>query len=161
MIYLTSSLGIQLLIYFTIYKKNYKAIKIIEMTTFIIHFLSFFFTIIVNPGIPDRKYYYKNYINNIKKKDKSEYDRCKICNIITPKVLNVTHCYYCDVCVVNQDHHCTCLGKCVGKNNCILFYMAIVTIPLFAVMGFVTLISYVIYLDDEEREIRKYGRHKQ
>ena len=130
------------------------------MTIFFIHFFSFLLTIIVNPGIPERKYYYKNYIKNINKKDESDYDKCKICNIITPKILNVSHCYYCNVCVINQDHHCTCLGKCVGKNNCFLFYTAIVTIPLFAIVGFVTLVSYVIFIDAEEKEIRKYGRKK-
>ena len=149
-----------LLIYFTIYERNFKGIKIAITTTFITHFFSFLLTIIVNPGIPDRKYYYHNYIKTIEKIDKKKYDKCKICNIITPKILNVSHCYYCDVCVVNQDHHCTCIGKCIGKNNCILFYLSIITIPLYAVMCFVTLISYVIYIDDENRQIRKFGRRK-
>ena len=74
--------------------------------------------------------------------------------------MNVSHCYYCDVCVINQDHHCTCLGKCIGKNNWILFYIAIITIPLYLVIGFITLISYVIYIDEENRKIRMIGRRK-
>lgn len=122
--------------------------------------MSFLLTVIVNPGIPERKYYYPNYIKNINKENESEYTLCKKCNIITPKELDVSHCYYCDVCVINQDHHCTCLGKCIGKNNCILFYVAIISIPLYAVICFVTLISYVIYIDDEDRQIRKIGRRK-
>ena len=149
-----------LLIYFTIYEKNYIAIKITLNVIFIIHFFSFLFTVIANPGIPERKYYYNNYIKNIKKEEESEYNKCKKCNIITPKILNVSHCYYCDVCVINQDHHCTCLGKCIGKNNWILFYIAIITIPLYLVIGFITLISYVIYIDDENRKIRMIGRRK-
>ena len=160
MAYLIFVLALYFLIYFTIYEKNYKGIKISLNIIFIIHFFSFLLTIIANPGIPERKYYYKNYAENIKKEEKSNYYTCKICNIITPKELNVSHCYYCDVCVINQDHHCTCLGKCVGKNNCILFYLAIATVPIFLVMGFITLISYVIYLDDENRQIRQIGRRK-
>ena len=146
------------LLYFTIYEKNYKGIKIALNAIFFIHFFSFLLTIIANPWIPQRKYYYKSYIENIKKEEESNYNRCKRCNIITPKVLNVCHCYYCDVCVINQDHHCSCIGKCVGKNNCILFYLAIATIPIYAIMCFITLISYVIYLDDENKQIRKIGR---
>ena len=112
-----------LLIYFTIYEKNYIAIKITLNIIFIIHFFSFLITVIANPGIPERKYYYNNYIKNIKKEEESEYDKCKKCNIITPKILNVSHCYYCDVCVINQDHHCTCLGKCIGKNNRFFYFI--------------------------------------
>ena len=123
-----------------------------------IHFITFLYTIIINPGIPERKYYARNYIKNVKKEEKLKYVNCKICNIITPKSLKAIHCYYCDVCVINQDHHCSCIGKCVGKNNCILFYLAIATIPIYAIMCFITLISYVIYLDDENKQIRKIGR---
>ena len=67
----------------------------------------------------------------MKKEEKSKYTKCKICNIITPKNLNAIHCYYCDVCVIDHDHHCTCFGKCVGKNNCCTFYTSLVTIPLY------------------------------
>lgn len=115
---------------------------------------------IVNPGIPERKYYSRNYIRNVKREEKSKYMRCKICNIITPKALNVTHCYYCNVCVINHDHHCTCFGKCVGKNNCCAFYTSLVSIPLYMVMGFITLVSYAIYIDEVHSEMRRQARHK-
>ena len=127
---------------------------------FITHFLSFLFTIIANPGIPERKYYYNDYIKNINKDDEKNYERCKICNIITPNYMKVCHCVFCDVCVVNQDHHCTCLGKCIGKNNWFLFYLFIVTLPLYLIMSFVTLIGYVIYIDNERRLLRSIGRRK-
>jgi hypothetical protein len=124
------------------------------------HFLSFLFTVIANPGIPERKYYYNNYINSINKDDEKNYDRCKRCNIITPKYMKVYHCVYCDVCVINQDHHCTCLGKCIGKNNRFLFYLFIVTMPLYLIMSFITLVAYVIYFDEESRQLRRIGRRK-
>ena len=148
------------LVYFTIYERNYKGIKISFNSIFIIHFFTYLLTVIINPGIPNRKYYYNNYIKNFKIEDKSKYDICEDCNIITPKELKVSHCYYCDVCVVNQDHHCTCLGKCIAKNNTIIFYFWIFSIPLYALMNFVTLIAYVIYIDEENRQIRKLGRIK-
>ena len=160
LIYLFFVVFIYFLVHFYIYEQNYLGIKIAVTTIFIIHFFSYLLTIIANPGIPDRKYYSKNYIQNIKKGEESKYDKCKICNIITPKELNVSHCYYCDVCVIDQDHHCSFLGKCIGKNNCILFYVAIITIPLFLVMCFITLISYVIFIENEKRLIRKLGKKR-
>ena len=125
---------------------------------FYTHFFSFIYTVLINPGIPERKYYSKNYIQNIKKEEKSKYIKCKICNIITPKELNVSHCYYCNVCVINPDHHCTCFGKCVGKNNCCTFYTTLVTIPLFMIVAFITLICFAIYLD-EVKSHNKKGRY--
>jgi hypothetical protein len=157
---LAISTGIYLLIYFTIYHQNYKWVKIGINTIFGIHFISFLYTIIVNPGIPGRKYYSRNYIQNIKKEEKSKYTMCQLCNIITPKQLHAIHCYYCDVCVIDQDHHCTCFGKCVGKNNCCTFYTSLVTIPLYMVMGFITLVCYAIYIDEVQAELRRQARHK-
>ena len=159
MLYLLFVLALYILIRYYIYDNNFKWIKITQNIMFVTHFFSFLLTVIANPGIPDRKYYYKNYIDKITEEDEDLYDKCEICNIITTKKLNVSHCYYCDVCVVDQDHHCTCLGKCVAKNNCILFYISIVSIPFYAVTCFITLIAYVLYLDEMHREKRKYGRN--
>ena len=160
LLFLALSTGIYLLIRFTIYEQNYQWVKIGINLIFGIHFFSFLYTIIVNPGIPERKYYTRNYIRNINKEDKSKYNRCKICNIITPKTLNVTHCYYCNVCVINHDHHCTCFGKCVGRNNCCTFYTSLVSIPLYMVMGFITLVAYAIYIDEVHTQMRRQARHK-
>ena len=158
--FLAVSSGIYLLIYFTIYEQNYKWVKIGINWAFGLHFFSFLYTIIINPGIPGRKYYSRNYIRNIKKEEKSKYIRCKICNIITPKSLNATHCFYCNVCVINHDHHCTCFGKCVGRNNCFSFYTALVTIPVYMVWGFIALVAYAIYIDELHTKMRRQGGHK-
>ena len=117
-------------------------------------------TVISNPGIPDRKYYYNKFIQTIAKEDKSKYKECKICNIITPKEINVSHCNNCDICIVNKDHHCTCLGKCIGKNNCLLFYFSMSTIPFYTAMCFLTLLGHFIYLKDKERQINQFGEYK-
>ena len=34
---------------------------------------------------------------------------------------NSVHCYICDTCVLEYDHHCGVFGKCIGQNNLILF----------------------------------------
>lgn len=68
------------------------------------------------------------------------------------------HCYYCNICVIDHDNHCTCLGKCIGKNNCCAFYTILVTIPLYMVMGFITLVAYAIYVDEVQTEMRRKAR---
>ena len=149
-----------MLIKYKIYDNNFKYIKIVQKTLFIIHFISFFLTVISNPGMPDRKYYYNKYIQIIAKEDKSKYKECKICNIITPKEMNVSHCNNCDICIVNKDHHCICMGKCIGRSNCFLFYFSMSTIPFYTVMCFLTLLGHFIYLKDKERQINQFGEYK-
>lgn len=40
---------------------------------------------------------------------------CRRCNM---KQNNRTsHCVDCDVCILEYDHHCPWIGKCVGKGN--------------------------------------------
>ena len=152
------SSGLYILIYLTIYEKNYRWVKIGISSIFFLHFFSFLYTIYSNPGIPERKYYTRNYIQYIKKEEKGKYTKCKICNIITPKSLHAVHCYYCNVCVFDHDHHCTCFGKCVGKNNCWSFYTALITIPLFMIMGFITLICFAVYEDEARSALRRQAR---
>lgn len=156
--FLAISLTTFFIIYFTIYKQNYAWIKTLYMSVFCIHFFSFLYTIFANPGIPERKYYSRNYIQNVKREEKKKYFHCKICNIITPKELNVVHCYYCDVCVINHDNHCSCFGKCVGQNNCCSFYTTIVSIPIYLVVAFITLIGYAIYIDELQISLRRQGK---
>ena len=143
------------LIRYTIYSRNFMTIKILVTSIFIIHLCSFALMILINPGIPNRKYYYKNFIGKIGKNDEEKYDKCEICNIITPKEIYASHCYYCKVCVLNSDHHCTFYGKCIAKNNRILFYISIITIPFFILICLVTLIGYVIFVEEEYMSSRR------
>ena len=65
---------------------------------------------IINPGIiySDNKCKEKIY--------------CPHCKIIYPKIsLDITHCDVCKICVQGYHHHCGVIGKCVGKNNKVIF----------------------------------------
>ena len=52
------------------------------------------------------------------------------------------HCDFCDVCIDRHDHHCVCLGKCVGSKNLVAFYIFVMSIPCF----FVCMIFMACYL---------------
>lgn len=41
------------------------------------------------------------------------------------------HCSDCDVCIKGFDHHCVWIGKCIGKNNLVLFYIFTGSIMVF------------------------------
>lgn len=97
---------------------------------------------LINPGIPTREYY----INNLEVKfsdiPTSELIKCSKCNIITPRSLNVEHCEICGVCILEHDHHCQWIGKCVGKHNLIYFNCFLICSYAYIVMCFVTFLSF-------------------
>ena len=108
--------------FFTIFENNFEIARIIETLSYLLFILSFLGTCLINPGIPELKFYSKNF--NLSEKEKlKDYQKCKKCNIIIPRKLNVTHCNVCNVCVKEQDHHCPWSGKCIGKYNLCQFYL--------------------------------------
>mmetsp|Transcript_4034 Transcript_4034/g.4159 ORF Transcript_4034/g.4159 Transcript_4034/m.4159 type:complete len:193 (+) Transcript_4034:117-695(+) len=48
---------------------------------------------------------------------------CEICSIYQPERLQIRHCQECDVCILNLDHHCPWMGKCIGQKNMKWFIM--------------------------------------
>ena len=140
-----------ILIYFILLRRNYKPIKILETLVFIIHSISHLITIIINPGIPSRKYYSKF----IKQNNNGDYNlfECKKCNIIIPKELNVEHCYNCGVCIIGYHHHSFWMGKCIGKNNWLTFYISIFTASIYFVMTVLSLMLCIIYIHEENINI--------
>ena len=78
---------------------------------------------IINPGII--------YSDNKSKNNKNEQKiYCGACKFLYPNSnKKMEHCYTCNICVCNYDHHCGVVGKCVGKYNIILF-------PAFALCNF-------------------------
>ena len=45
---------------------------------------------------------------------------CQFCNIFREQ--GTSHCYDCNACVLELDHHCPWTGKCIGKYNLRYFY---------------------------------------
>ena len=96
-----------------------KASMILKFIKF--SYYNFLFSILIifliNPGIPSRKFFSKNY----KIKENQMYYCCNKCNIVAPVELNTAHCELCNICILNYDHHCIWTGKCIGKGNIIFF----------------------------------------
>mmetsp|Transcript_47502 Transcript_47502/g.88493 ORF Transcript_47502/g.88493 Transcript_47502/m.88493 type:complete len:240 (+) Transcript_47502:237-956(+) len=55
---------------------------------------------------------------------------CHACNIKRPR--NARHCYKCRVCVLDLDHHCPWIGKCIGKRTSISFRVFIFSLFILA-----------------------------
>lgn len=51
-----------------------------------------------------------------------EQDRfCHFCEIIRDR--GTEHCQDCGICIIEMDHHCPWVGKCIGKLNLTAFYV--------------------------------------
>ena len=88
-------------------------IKILFVLNYIIFITSYIYTVLINPGIPKREHYIKNYKN--KKIDITQWKKCLKCNILIPKSFKTVHCNDCKVCVREQDHHCPWTGNVLGN----------------------------------------------
>ena len=55
---------------------------------------------------------------------------CGQCEMMRPS--NAHHCYECDVCVLDLDHHCPWTGKCIGAGNQEKFYKCVSPPPALA-----------------------------
>ena len=51
---------------------------------------------------------------------------CPKCNIFICNGTKIKHCYICDNCIEEFDHHCFWIGKCIGKNNKKIFLLLLV-----------------------------------
>jgi hypothetical protein len=45
---------------------------------------------------------------------------CGLCNVY--RIRGTAHCYDCNSCILELDHHCPWTGKCIGKHNLKPFY---------------------------------------
>ena len=155
-----TSIIIYSLIYFFLFKYNFLAIKIIETIVFLFYICSYLTTALINPGIPSREFFSKTFGDNNVGGTKN-IQKCKKCNIIVPTSLHVSHCNYCEVCVIEQDHHCPWTGKCIGKNNLITFYCFLFSFVLFIIMTFLTIVTFLImYTEGEHSKRRNNGTIK-
>ncbi len=96
----------------------------------------------MNPGVPSKHYLYSSMEKALDKSSLSQnsnsYRRCKKCNILIFKKMNVCHCNTCNICVMDHDHHCPWTGKCIGKYN------FVGSVFSFFIMSFITFICSLI-----------------
>ena len=117
---------------------------------YFIFIISYFYTILINPGIPERKYY-SEYISN-KNIDETKWMKCQQCNIYVPKELHISHCFDCDICVKEEDHHCPWTGKCIAKDNLKSFYVFVYSLLTFFVNIFITIYCCMFYMSRNKKE---------
>jgi hypothetical protein len=113
-----------------------KVIKFIYYTFLVSIGMTFF----INPGIPGRKYFRKNY----KLEEDKLYYFCNKCNLIAPDELNIAHCKLCNICILSHDHHCAWVGKCIGKGNIVFFSCFLISLFLFIFSAL--FIIFIIFL---------------
>ena len=99
-------------IYFIItYKSINFYIQIIGFILTLFQLIFYLLTSFLNPGIQLKK---------PKKEDKDSIT-CDYCGVIKTYSLKQKHCFYCDVCIIGYENHCTWTGKCIGYKNKIYF----------------------------------------
>ena len=85
-----------------------------------------------------------NYLINLIKNDYENkvdlWQYCIKCQI--KKEYNIKHCFFCDKCINEFDHHCIWLNKCICKSNKIIFSLLLILISFNALFN-----SYMFYLN--------------
>ena len=145
MIVLTSSIFATLMFF----SRNSDLIMLKLIKFFYYSFLvSIVMTFFLNPGIPGRKYFRKN----SKIEEGNTYTFCNKCNLIVPDELNIVHCDHCNICILNYDHHCDWIGKCVGKGNILCFVCFLFSLFLFILSSLFTL--FIIFTQIQNNKIK-------
>ncbi|CCI49022.1 unnamed protein product [Albugo candida] len=62
---------------------------------------------------------------------------CASCHISRP--VNASHCYDCNACILELDHHCPWTGKCIGKRTLYWFYAFLASITCHLVVAAITI----------------------
>jgi hypothetical protein len=102
------------------------SVKIVLIIIYIIYFISYVYTAIINPGYP------KHNLDSRTGEPKNKYKFCNICKMYVNKEKLTFHCEECHICIEGRDHHCAWCGKCIGKRNLCSFY-----IWLFSLVGLI------------------------
>jgi hypothetical protein len=72
------------------------------------------------------------------------------------KEKKIAHCYDCERCTEEHDHHCIVVGMCIAKKNLWSFYMMIGTFMIFMVSSY-----YTLFLTLELKECAEDGSDHQ
>ena len=61
---------------------------------------------------------------------------CSLCKFNYPKSnKKYSHCFLCQICIQDPDHHCGIFEKCIGRKNLICFYL-FPTVSIFLLIVF-------------------------
>ena len=118
------------------------------------------FSFLTEPGIVPRKYpslkirdYNDKIIySKVTKKPLIRIQRnCAICSIRRPK--KCQHCFFCDNCIEEFDHHCQYVSNCIGKRNkkyylFFIFLSFIFLIQIYTISFFQFCFSFKIYKEN-------------
>ena len=119
-IILELSMGI-ITIPFYFFFRNYlnKIILLLGILIYLSFVIFHLTTSLINPGLPTKEYFLENF--NMNDNKIKNYVICKKCKVIMDLDKGTEHCIDCDICVMENDHHCQWAGKCIGKNNLLIF----------------------------------------
>jgi len=110
---------IMLIVYLTLWKNIGIVMRILGDIFFWTFFISYCHCSLYNPGYP------KNDAGRNLGHPRDEYYFCNLCHFYVKKNKYAHHCFDCDICIENHDHHCPWTSHCIGKNNYYSFYIFI------------------------------------
>jgi hypothetical protein len=67
---------------------------------------------------------------------------CSMCNVYREG--GTAHCYDCNACVLQLDHHCPWTGKCIGKHNLRPFYAFLWSISVSILFVSITVFAHLL-----------------
>ena len=121
------------IIMYLIYKKLWDKLsfpmKLIETILFWTFIISYTYTSIINPGYP------KNTIKRALGIPRDFYYFCENCKFYLNKCSYASHCFDCNICIENYDHHCVWTSHCIGKYNLYSFYIFTIAAFCFGVFS--------------------------
>ena len=112
----------------------------VYLITHIINFILYFILICYNPGVNKDKMLKigkEKFFLPIIEKGGEVKKYCPRC--LVKKTKNMRHCFICDRCVDNFDHHCYWTNNCIGKSNYKIF--------IFFVLINIFILTFNDYLD--------------
>eukprot|EP01017_Pseudomicrothorax_dubius_P041831 TRINITY_DN674_c0_g1_i3.p1 TRINITY_DN674_c0_g1~~TRINITY_DN674_c0_g1_i3.p1 ORF type:complete len:136 (-),score=7.36 TRINITY_DN674_c0_g1_i3:94-501(-) len=89
---------------------------------------------LADPGIPKKN-------QDLDEELRKEGKICRTCHVLRAE--RTYHCFDCDVCVEEYDHHCPWTSKCIGRGNIRSFYAFVLTSMISLVYSMSQLVSIV------------------
>ena len=118
--------------------------KVISMMIYLTQVFSHFYTALINPGIPQRKYFlHQDTTINEEDTSPNQYF-CRICMINMEQGKFVLHCFNCNMCIEGFDHHCVWIGKCIGQRNFFSFNVFTASTMTFIILN-ISIFFYYLF----------------